>query len=74
MLRNYLFNGYRRLSAEALYFLIPFGTGAFVGSLLSIFGLINPPLTWGSPIQVTPSIRGQTVTTTGRTAKQDILL
>jgi len=27
MLRNYLFNGYRRLSGEALYFLIPFGVG-----------------------------------------------
>ncbi|KAF9467185.1 cytochrome b-c1 complex subunit 8 [Collybia nuda] len=27
MLRNYLFNGYRRLSGEALFFLIPFGTG-----------------------------------------------
>ncbi|KAF8892953.1 cytochrome b-c1 complex subunit 8 [Infundibulicybe gibba] len=27
MLRNYLFNGYRRLSGEALFFLIPFGAG-----------------------------------------------
>ena len=29
MLRNYLFNGYRRLSAEALFFMIPFGAGGF---------------------------------------------
>jgi UcrQ family len=30
MLRNYLFNGYRRLSAEALFFIIPFGAGQFL--------------------------------------------
>ncbi len=27
LLRSYLFNGYRRLSAEAFYFLLPFGFG-----------------------------------------------
>lgn len=27
MFRSYLFNGYRRFAAEALYVLIPFGTG-----------------------------------------------
>ncbi|RDB23761.1 Cytochrome b-c1 complex subunit 8 [Hypsizygus marmoreus] len=27
MIRSYLFNGYRRLSGELLFFLIPFGTG-----------------------------------------------
>ena len=28
LLRSYLFNGYRRISREALYFLVPFGLGA----------------------------------------------
>ena len=28
LLRSYLFNGYRRISGEALYFLVPFGLGA----------------------------------------------
>ncbi|KAG6827012.1 hypothetical protein H0H92_013578 [Tricholoma furcatifolium] len=27
MIRNYLFNGYRRLGGELLFWLIPFGTG-----------------------------------------------
>ncbi|KAF8241042.1 hypothetical protein L208DRAFT_1420173 [Tricholoma matsutake] len=27
MLRNYLFNGYRRISAEAVFFVIPFAIG-----------------------------------------------
>lgn len=28
-LRSYIFNGYRRLSGEALFFLVPFGIGAY---------------------------------------------
>ncbi|KAF8722158.1 hypothetical protein AX14_010008 [Amanita brunnescens Koide BX004] len=27
LIRSYLFNGYRRLSAEAFYFVVPFGLG-----------------------------------------------
>ncbi|KAF8352058.1 cytochrome b-c1 complex subunit 8 [Amanita rubescens] len=32
LIRSYLFNGYRRLSAEAFYFLLPFGLGYAVYS------------------------------------------
>lgn len=28
LIRSYLFNGYRRLSAEAFYFVVPFGLGS----------------------------------------------
>jgi hypothetical protein len=63
MIRNYLFNGYRRISAEALFFLIPFGTGEFS------FSRSFPTITT-THLQATQSTPGQKATTPTSTVKQ----
>ena len=64
MIRNYLFNGYRRLSAEVLFFLVPFGTGLFLA-----FASPSYPSS-DTPQQVTQYTLGQKAATPTKTAKQ----
>lgn len=47
MLRSYLFNGYRRLSAEALFFLVPFGAGTSTHSIHHVLVCKHLPAGYG---------------------------
>jgi len=42
MVRNYVFNFYRRVSAEAIYFLVPFGIGELYLSLSTFSMFLRP--------------------------------
>lgn len=43
LLRNYLFNGFRRLSSQAVYWVIPFGLGTscYLRSAMSMAEILN---------------------------------
>ena len=68
-MRNYLFNGYRRISGELVFFAIPFAMGVSRDVLkLNFFGK-----TVNFNLQDTRYILGQRITMNIRTAKPDIL-
>jgi UcrQ family protein len=64
-MRNYLFNGYRRISGELIFFGIPFAIGASRDALRYYF---CKPI----HLQDMRRILGQRVTMSIRTAKPDI--
>jgi hypothetical protein len=66
-IRNYLFNGYRRISGEFLFFGIPFAIGLSLPDALYIY--ICKPIN----LQDTQRILGQRVTMSIKTARPDIL-
>jgi hypothetical protein len=65
IIRGWLFNGYRRLAAQAPYWIVPFAIGAY-HLLHSFINLLNG-------LQDMEHTPGPNVVTLGRTARLDIL-
>lgn len=71
LFRSYIFNGYRRLSSQAVYWVIPFALGTYCTLIFtSVIVYLSSLVVSDIPLQATAPTRGPSATTHGKTARQ----